>query len=75
MYFGNYGPPKTWLDQSLKSPVSEYHSKSNMVNAPKHCSHLKDSRFTTFIHHWEVNCRTKSLSSLYAKSQIRFLTH
>ena len=22
MYFGNYGVPKTWLDQWLKSPVS-----------------------------------------------------
>ena len=61
MYFGNYGLPKTWLDQSLKSPVSEYLSKSNMPNAPKHCLHLKDSQFTTFIDHWEVNCPTKSL--------------
>ena len=61
MYFGNYGLPKTWLDQCLKSPVSEYASKSNMVNAPKHCSHLKDSPFTTFIDHWEVNIPTKNL--------------
>ena len=43
MYFRNYGPPKTWLDQCLKSPVSEDPSKSNMVNAPKHCSNLKDT--------------------------------
>ena len=34
MYFRNYGLPKTWLDQCLKSPVSEYPTKSNMVNAP-----------------------------------------
>ena len=61
MYFGNYGPPKTRLDYCLKSPFSEYPSKSNMVNAPKHCSHLKDSPFTTFIDHWEVNCPTKGL--------------
>ena len=61
MYFGNYGLPKTWLDQCLKSPVSEYLSKSNMANAPKHCSRLKDSPFTTFIDHWKVNCPTKSL--------------
>ena len=51
MYFGNYGFPKTWLDQCLKSPVSEYPSKSNMANAPKHCSHLKDSLFTILINH------------------------
>ena len=43
MYFPNYGLPKTWLDQYLKSPVSEYPTKRNMVNAPKHCSNLKDT--------------------------------
>ena len=51
MYFGNYGLPKTWLDQCPKSLVSEYPSKSNMANAPKHCSNLKDIPFTTFIYH------------------------
>ena len=61
MSFQNYGLPKTWLDQCLKSPVSEYSWKSKMVNAPKHCSNLKDNSFTTFIDHWEVNCPTKSL--------------
>ena len=45
MYFLNYGVPKIWLDQCLKSPVSEYPSKSNMLNAPKHFSNLKDSSF------------------------------
>ena len=60
MYFGNYGLPKTWLDQCLKSPVSEYPSKSNMVNAPKHCSNLKDSPFAIFIDHWAVNCPKKT---------------
>ena len=43
MYFRNYGLPKTWLDQCLKSPVSEDSTKSNMVNAPKHCTNLKDT--------------------------------
>ena len=61
MYFGNYRLPKTWLDQCLKSPFSEDPSKSNMANAPSHCSHFKDSTFTTFIDHWEVNCPKKSL--------------
>ena len=61
MYFGNYGLPKTWLDQCLKSPVSEYPSKTNVANAPKHCSHLKDNPFTTVIDHWEVNCPTRNL--------------
>ena len=61
MYFGNYGLPKTWLDQCLKSSVSEYPSKRNMLNAPKHCSYLQDSPFSTIIDHLEVNCPTKSL--------------
>ena len=61
MYFRNYGLPKTSLDQSLKSPVSEHPSKSNMLNGPKHSSNLKDSPFTIFLDHWEVNCWTKSL--------------
>ena len=56
MYLGNYRLPRTRLDQCLKTPVSE-----RMANAPKHCLHLKDSSFTIFINHWEVNCPTKSL--------------
>ena len=48
------------IDQCPKSHVSKYPSKSNMANAPKHCSDLKDGPFTTFIDHWEVNCPTKS---------------
>ena len=43
MSFRNYGLPKTWLDQSLKSPLSGDPTKSNMVMAPKHCSNLKDT--------------------------------
>ena len=61
MYFRNYGLPKTCLDQWLKSPVLQHPSKSNTVNAPKHCSNLKDTSFTIFIDHWEGNCLTKSL--------------
>ena len=37
MYFPYYRLRKKWLDQRLKSPVSEDPSKSNIVNAPKHC--------------------------------------
>ena len=35
--FPKLGTPKTWLDQCLKSPISEDPLKSNMVNALKHC--------------------------------------
>ena len=62
MYFQNYGLPKTSLDLCIESPVSEDPTKSNMVNAPKHCPNLRDTSFTIFINHWEVNnCHTKSL--------------
>ena len=43
MYFRNYGLPKPWLDQCLKSPVSDDLTKSNRVNAPKHCSNSEDT--------------------------------
>ena len=43
MYFRYYRLPKAWLDQCLKSPLSEDPKKSNMVNAPKHCPHLNDT--------------------------------
>ena len=61
MYFRNYGVQNTWLDQCLKSPVSKHPSKSNMVNAPKHCSNLKSRSFTIFTDHGEINCLTKSV--------------
>ena len=49
MYFPNYGLPITWLDQYLKSPLSEYPTKRNMVNAPKHCSNLKDTSLPSLL--------------------------
>ena len=51
MYFENYGPRKTLLDQCLKSRVSRYPSESNMVTAPKHCSNVNESSFIRFIDH------------------------
>ena len=69
MYFRNYGLPKTSLDQCLKCPVSEDPLKSNMVNALKLCSNLKDTCFTIFIDHCEGNCLTKSLCYKYEKSK------
>ena len=61
MYFGNYGLPKTWIDQCLKSLFPKDPSKSNLVCVRKHCSNLKESTFTIFIDNWEFNCPTKSL--------------
>ena len=61
MYFRNYGIPKTWLHQCVKSPVSEDPSKSRMANVPQHCSNLKKTPFTIFRDHCEFNSRIKSL--------------
>ena len=46
--------PKNMVRTMPKSPVSEDPTKSNMVNAPKHCSNLREHSFTIFINHWEV---------------------
>ena len=75
MYFRNYGSRKTLLDQCLKSPFSRDPSKSNMVNAAKHCWNVKDSSFTIFIDHCEGNWLAGSLCYWYAKSQDCFVTH
>ena len=60
MYFRNYGPGKTLLDECLRSPLSNDPSKTNMVNAPKHCRNVKDSIFTIFIDCCEGNSLEKS---------------
>ena len=53
MYFRNYRLSKTWLDKYQKSTSSECPRTSNMVNAPKRCSNLKDDSFTIFIDYCE----------------------
>ena len=45
MYFINYGLAKTRLDKYLKSAVSQYPSKSNMVKAPKRLSNYRSGIF------------------------------
>ena len=53
--------PKNKVTSMRKKSVTEDPSKSHMVNASKHCSNLKDTLFTIFPVHWEVNYPTKSL--------------
>ena len=72
MYFWTFGLRKTWLDQCLKSLVSEESSTSNMVNGPKHCWNLNERTFTTFC---QINSVGKNLSERYAKSKDYLLTH
>ena len=61
MYFRNYGPWNTWLDQSLKSPVSRDHSERNMVNAPKNSWNMPGSTFAIFLSLWRQLTYKKSL--------------
>ena len=42
MYFRNYRLSKTWLDQSLKSAVSEHPLIVNMLKSPKHLCNLDE---------------------------------
>ena len=42
MYFQNYRLRKTWLDQCLKSSVSQHPSTDNTVNGPQHYCNLND---------------------------------
>ena len=53
---------KTWLNKSLKSPVSEDPSASNMVKETKHCWNSNDTNFPRFIDHCEGNWNGKSVS-------------
>ena len=49
MYFGNYRLPKTWLENSLKTAVSEYPSTVNILKAPKHFRIPPESTFVNFF--------------------------
>ena len=62
MHFRKYKLRKTWLDNCLKSPLSEDHSTSNMLSGPKHFWNLNGSTFTIFIEKFEGNCVGKILS-------------
>ena len=55
MYFPNYGLRKMWLDNCLKSPVSEDPSTKYMANRPKHFWNLNESSYFIFIDHCERN--------------------
>ena len=49
MYFWNYRLPKTWLEHSLESVVSELPLRVNMLKDPKHLLNLHDSTCIIFF--------------------------
>ena len=53
MYFLYYGLQKTWLNESLKSPLSQDLSRSNMLRGIKHFGNLNGTTFTIFVDHCE----------------------
>ena len=60
MYFLKDRLPKTWLDEWLKSRVSEYPKTDNKENASKHCSNLNDTTFTILFIYCEASCIGRS---------------
>ena len=62
MYIRYYEFRMRWLDKCQKCPVSGDPLTGNMVNGPKHCFNLNDSKFTKLIYHWEGNQVGKGLS-------------
>ena len=75
MYFGNCRLPRKWLDECLKSLVSEHHSTANMLSGPKYCWHLQDGTLIKFFCHSEGNGVAKTLSSWNIKSYDCLLIH
>ena len=65
----------TWLDNSLKSTVSEYPLTVNMLKCPKHLWNLHGSSFIIFFHHAEGKGFRKYLPDLSLKSKACLLTH
>ena len=55
MYFRNYPPRGTCLDNWLKAPIWEDPSRGDMVNVPKHWFNHKESAFVISSDHWEGN--------------------
>ena len=75
MYCWIYGLWKTWLDDFLKTLISEDPLTSNMGNGLKHCWNHKGSTFTIFIDYCERYWVGKSLFQWYKKYSDCFLTH
>ena len=57
--FGELPARKTWLDQCLKSCVSQDASTDNMGNGSKHCSSLNETTFIIFINYCEGSALEK----------------
>ena len=68
MFFWSYGLQQTWLDKSLKTPVPEDRSTSNMINGPKNCSKLNHSTIIRFIDPCQADSGLKRLSGLCVES-------
>ena len=73
MYFWNYGLRNTWLDQSLKSPVSEDGLTGNILNGPKYCLKFSAVTFIMFLHHSDGIGVGKCLPYWYLKSHLMFI--
>ena len=64
MYFRNSRLSHTWLDDSLKSAVSEHPSTVNMLKGPKHLWNLIDSTFIKLFYHSEGKNLLENISHI-----------
>ena len=62
MYFPYYGLRKTWLNESLKSPLSQDPWRSNMLRGIKNLGNLNGTTFTILIDHYGRKGVGKTLS-------------
>ena len=75
LYLGNYRLSKMWLDNYLKSSVSEYPPRVNMLKSPKHLWNLHGNIFIMIIAHSGQNWLKKCLYKWHMKSWWCFLAH
>ena len=71
MYFRNYGLRKTWLNKSLKSPLSNDPSTNKRLKRTKHSLNLNGTTFTIFIDHLKaIELEIISLSDMQSLKNV-----
>ena len=75
MNFRNYGPPKTWLYECLKSPVWDNLLTGNILNGLKHWFNLNPRIFAIFVDHCEGTWVEKVTRSDMQNLKTFFLRH
>ena len=75
MYLRIYRLPKKWLNQPVKSAISEHPLTFNVLMGAKHLWNLHHSTFIIFFDHSERKLFAKHLLYSKLKSQVCLFTH